>query len=122
MAPSIGELFAPVLLGFPNIGAPFNSSGPQYSGDPCDVRSKYRSTSGSNLAAASNAGVAGLCVAQGVSNAAVNTYTYTNQQVSALSGGNTALTEESAKTYSIGLVWQPKFDNPWLEKDRKSVV
>ena len=83
--PSIGELFAPVLLGFPSIGAPYNSSGPQKSGDPCDVRSGYRSTTGSNLAAATNAQVAGLCVAQGVSNAVINTYTYTNQQVPGLS-------------------------------------
>ncbi len=113
-APSIGELFAPVLLGFPSIGAPFNGSGPQKSGDPCDVRSGYRSTAGSNLAAGSNAGVRALCVAQGVSTAAVDTYTFTNQQVSALSGGNAALTEETAKSYSVGAVWTPNFDNPWL--------
>ncbi|HVY91073.1 MAG TPA: TonB-dependent receptor, partial [Hyphomonadaceae bacterium] len=113
-APAIGELFAPVLLGFPSIGSPTSGGNPAFSGDPCDVRSKYRSTSGSNLAASSNAGVRALCIAQGVSTSSVDTYTFTNQQVSALTGGNPSLTEESAKTYSIGVVWSPKFDNPWL--------
>lgn len=120
-APSIGELFAPVLLGFPSIGSPTSGGNPAKSGDPCDVRSGYRSTAGSNLAAGSNAGVAGLCVAQGVSNAAINTYTYTNQQVPALSGGNANLTEESAKSYSVGAVWTPNFDNPWLENLSASI-
>ena len=115
-APSIGELFAPVLLGFPSIGNPNTGTTSNLSGDPCDIRSAYRSTNGSggNLAAASNAAVRALCIAQGVNASIVNTYTYSNQQVPALSGGNPNLTEEASKSYSFGLVWSPKFENPWL--------
>ncbi len=114
-APSIGELFAPSLLGFPSVGTPQTSGGaPQKSGDPCDVRSGYRSTSGSNLAASTNSQVRALCLAQGVNASIIDTYTYTNQQVPGFSGGNTTLTEETAKTWSIGAVWQPKFQNEWL--------
>ena len=115
-APSIGELFAPVLLGFPSIGNPQGADGaPQKSGDPCDVRSGYRSTTGSNLGAATNAQVRALCVTQGVAAGSVDTYTYTNQQVPSFGGGNPSLAEETAKTYSVGVVWSPSFDNPWLE-------
>jgi hypothetical protein len=45
-APAIGELFAPQLLGFPNIGNPNNGATGLFSGDPCDIRSAYRSTNG----------------------------------------------------------------------------
>jgi outer membrane receptor protein involved in Fe transport len=34
-APAIGELFAPQLLGFPNIGNPNNTTTSLFSGDPC---------------------------------------------------------------------------------------
>jgi outer membrane receptor protein involved in Fe transport len=113
-APSIGELFAPVLLGFPNIGQPIASGAPAFSGDPCDIRSKYRSTSGTNLAASTNAQVRALCITQGVSAGSVDTYTFTNQQVPGFSGGNANLTEESSDSYTVGLIWEPSFENPWL--------
>jgi outer membrane receptor protein involved in Fe transport len=113
-APSIGELFAPVLLGFPNIGNPTASGAPAFSGDPCDIRSKYRSTAGTNLAAPTNAQVRALCITQGVSAAAIDTYTFTNQQVPGFSGGNPALTEETANSYTVGLIWEPNFEHPLL--------
>jgi outer membrane receptor protein involved in Fe transport len=121
-APSIGELFAPVLLGFPNIGTPQTTAGvPQKSGDPCDIRSGYRSTAGSNLAAPTNAQVRALCIAQGVNAAVIDTYTFTNQQIPGFSGGNATLSEETANSYSVGVVWQPSFEQPWLANLSASV-
>jgi outer membrane receptor protein involved in Fe transport len=114
-APSIGELFAASSLGFPAIGTPQTSAlVPQKGGDPCDVRGGYRSTAGTNLAAADQAAVRALCLAQGVPSTVIDSYTYSNAQVPAFSGGNPNLGEETAKTYSVGMVWSPNFDNPWL--------
>lgn len=114
-APSISELFAPQLLGFPAIGTPQTSGGvPQKSGDPCDIRSGYRSVAGTDQAASSNAQVETLCIAQGVNSGVIDTYTYSNQQVPGLSGGNPNLTEETATTYSVGAVWQSPFEDPLL--------
>ncbi|MDP3739321.1 MAG: TonB-dependent receptor [Hyphomonadaceae bacterium] len=115
-APSIGELFLSPSLGFPNIGSPNTGAVSNFSGDPCDIRSKYRSTNGSggNLAASTNTQVRALCVAQGVSAGTVDTYTYTNQQVPNFTGGNPLLSEETADSYSVGVVWSPNFDSPWL--------
>jgi outer membrane receptor protein involved in Fe transport len=115
-APAIGELFAPQLLGFPNIGNPNNGAAGLFSGDPCDIRSGYRSTNGvgGNLAAATNTQVAALCQAQGVAASVINTYTFTNQQVPGFSGGNPALAQETADSWSLGVVWQPTFDSKWL--------
>jgi iron complex outermembrane receptor protein len=112
-APSIGELFAPQLLGFPNIGNPNTGTTSNFSGDPCDIRSKYRSTNGSgaNLAAPTNAAVRALCIAQGVSASVIDTYTFTNQQVPGISGGNPLLSEETANSWSVGAVWSPSFGN-----------
>lgn len=103
-APSIGELFAPINTSFPSIGAP---SATGISGDPCDVRSSYRT--GANAAQ-----VRALCLAQGISAAAIDTYTFSNNQVPGVTGGNPNLTEESSESFTVGLVWQSRFDNPWL--------
>ncbi|WP_255500619.1 TonB-dependent receptor domain-containing protein [Caulobacter sp. 17J80-11] len=105
-APSIGELYAPQNLTFASIGTPSASGN---GGDPCDVGGKYRT--GPNAAQ-----VKALCAAQGVPGAIIDSYTYTNTQASGLTGGNPDLKEETADTFSVGLVWQPRFDNPWLEK------
>lgn len=125
-APSISELFAPQLLGFPAIGAPQTSGGlPQNSGDPCDNRSGYRSTAVTggvgNQAAATNAQVEALCIAQGVNAGVIDSYTYTNGQVPGLSGGNPLLTEETATSYSVGVVWQSPFQDPLLANLSASV-
>src|SRR6185503_14927575 len=88
-----------------------------FSGDPCDIRSKYRSTNGSgaNLAAPTNAQVRALCIAQGVSASVIDTYTFTNQQVPGISGGNPNLTEETANSWSVGAVWSPSFGNELID-------
>lgn len=103
-APSIGELFAARNTSFPSIGAP---SATGLSGDPCDVRSSYRQ--GANAAQ-----VRALCIAQGISPAAVDNYQYTNNQVPGFTGGNPDLFEESSESWTVGLVVQSPFQSPWL--------
>ncbi|MDP9102648.1 MAG: TonB-dependent receptor, partial [Pseudomonadota bacterium] len=113
-APSIGELFAPQNNNFPTIGNPGAAS---TSGDPCDIRSAYR-TGGLGFNAAS---VRALCLAQGVPAALVDAYTYGNSQVQTLTGGNTNLNAETANTYSIGAVFTPHFDMPLFKHMSLSV-
>ena len=121
-APSIGELFGPQNVNFPSIGSPASTAGvPQLSGDPCDIRSAYRSTSGSNLAASTNAAVRALCITQGVPVQIVDTYTNPNNQTQGLTGGNPLLTEESADSFTYGIVWQSPFSSPWLSNLSGSV-
>nr|WP_314436658.1 TonB-dependent receptor [uncultured Brevundimonas sp.] len=103
-APSIGELFATASTDFPNIGAP---SAGGTGGDPCDIRSSYRL--GSNASA-----VRALCLAQGISSAAIDRYTYSNNQVESRTGGNPNLHEETSDSWSAGLVYQSRFQSPWL--------
>ncbi len=102
-APSIGELYSPQNQNYPSI-----------SEDPCAYNSSYRA--GSNAAT-----VRTLCLAQGVPAAIIDSYTYTNTQVNALTGGNPDLKEETADTYNAGFVWTPRFDNPLLQRLSLSV-
>ncbi len=107
-APSVGELFAPRLLGFPSIGA---ASLTGNSGDPCDIGSAYR-TGASAAQIARSASVRALCIALGVPAAVVDTYTYSNNQVPAIAGGNPNLAEETATTWSAGFVFSPRWEGP----------
>jgi outer membrane receptor protein involved in Fe transport len=107
-APSLGELFAPTVTGNLNIGSPPNA------GDPCATGSVFRT-------GASAAQVAALCQAQGVPAALYPTYTYGVDSVHGTSGGNPALTPETANTYSIGTVWSPHFDSALMRKFQVSV-
>jgi iron complex outermembrane recepter protein len=116
-APSIGELFGPQNVNFPNVGVPVSATGArQFSGDPCDIRGAYRAPG-----AAGAASVRTLCLAQGVPTQIVDTYTFPNQQTQGLTGGNPNLTEESADSWTAGLVWQSPFGNPWLSNLSASV-
>lgn len=103
-APSIGELYAPTNTSFPSVGTP---SATGLSGDPCDIRSSYRN--GANAAQ-----VRALCIAQGISAASVDSYQFGNNQVSGITGGNVNLEEETADTWSVGAVYQSRFQNAWL--------
>lgn len=103
-APSIGELYAPRNTSFPSIGAP---SATGLSGDPCDIRSSYRN--GSN-----GAKVRDLCVAQGISLGAIDSYQFGNNQSAGITGGNATLKEETADTWSVGAVYQSRFQHPLL--------
>jgi iron complex outermembrane receptor protein len=107
-APALGELFAPTITGNLNIGAGPNA------GDPCAVGSSFR-TGGTA------AQVQALCLAQGVPGNLYPTYTYGVDSVHGVSGGNPALTPETANTYSIGTVWNPKFDSDLMHNLEVSV-
>jgi iron complex outermembrane receptor protein len=95
-APNIAELFSPQ-----------NEDNPQVD-DPCNYDSVERS--GSNVAQ-----VEALCIAQGIPAAVLgtagdpNSYKQSNSQIDALAGGNPDLEEETADTYTIGVVWTPEF-------------
>lgn len=109
-APSIGELFAAQNLSFPSIGVPVSSTGVrQFSGDPCDIRGAYRAPGAANAAA-----VRSLCLAQNVPTQVIDSYTFSNSQVSGLTGGNPDLQEETADSFTIGAIWQSPLSNPWL--------
>lgn len=109
-APSIGELFAAQSLSFPNIGVPVSSAGVrQFSGDPCDIRGAYRAPGAANASQ-----VRALCLAQNVPAQVVDAYTFSNSQVSGLTGGNPLLKEESADSFTIGATLRSPFASPWL--------
>lgn len=110
-APSVGELYAPVSTGSVAIGT---ASSTTTNGDPCDVRSSYRT--GANAAA-----VRSLCLAQGVPTAIIDSYQLGTAQVFALTGGNPDLQEETADTYSFGAVLRSPFETPLLSRLTASI-
>ena len=91
-APNIGELFSPQQGTQLVIGTP-----PSALGDPCDVRSNART-------GANGAQVAALCVAQGIPQAAISSYTFPTTATGQLVSGNTNLTPERADTFNVGFV------------------
>lgn len=109
-APSIGELFAAQNLSFPSIGVPVSSTGVrQFSGDPCDIRGAYRAPG------AANAGqVRSLCLAQNVPAQVIDSYTFSNSQVSGVTGGNPDLQEETADSFTVGAILQSPLSSAWL--------
>lgn len=109
-APSIGELLAAQNLSFPSIGVPVSSTGVrQFSGDPCDIRGAYRAPG------AANAGqVRSLCLAQNVPAQVIDSYTFSNSQVSGVTGGNPDLQEETADSFTVGAILQSPLSSAWL--------
>lgn len=101
-APNVGELFTASTGLFPTIGLVT-----QGGGDPCDIRSAYRT--GGNATQ-----VRALCLAQGIPAGVVDAYVNNVAQVAAFQSGNTALRPEIADTYTIGAVLTPRFATPWL--------
>jgi iron complex outermembrane recepter protein len=68
--------------------------------------------SGTDPCAAINnpsAAVRALCVQNGVPAASIATFAPTDPFIRAVSGGNPALTEEKANTYTLGAMYQPSF-------------
>ncbi|RAK60181.1 TonB-dependent receptor [Phenylobacterium hankyongense] len=109
-APSVGELFAPTVNGQLTIGTLPDA------GDPCSAASKFRAAANANAAK-----VLALCQAQGIPSALLPTFTQSADSVFGTSGGNPKLTPEKAKTYSVGAVWSPTFDQPLLQNLQVSV-
>jgi outer membrane receptor protein involved in Fe transport len=100
-APSLADLYTPASLISVTLGTPSATS---KNGDPCDVRSSYRQ--GANAAQ-----VRALCLAQGVPQSIIDSYTFTNNNVFPTSLGNTDLDPEKASTYTFGAVWRSTFDS-----------
>ena len=107
-APSVGELFSPLNVGFPSIGSP---SATGTDGDPCDRRSSYRVAGNPDAAK-----IQALCIAQGIRAVDYATYVMSNNQVPGVAGGNPDLDEETSDSYSAGLVYQPSFSNPMFSR------
>jgi iron complex outermembrane receptor protein len=100
-APSLADVYTPASLISVTLGTPSATS---TNGDPCDVRSSYRQ--GANAAE-----VRALCLAQGVPQSIIDSFTFTNNNVFPTSLGNTDLDPEEASTYTIGGVWRSTFES-----------
>src|SRR5690606_2199297 len=94
-APNIDELYTPATINFPSVGL----------GDPCS--NNFNDPDGNVLGAQDDPAARALCVAQGIPEATVDSFIFSNTQFQGLSGGNPDLTEETADTYTLGLVFQP---------------
>jgi outer membrane receptor protein involved in Fe transport len=101
-APNIGELFAAASGAQIAFGTP-----PGSIGDPCDVRSTARTGAG-------GANVRGLCLAQGIPLAVIDTYTFPTTATAGLTQGNADLEPEIADTYNFGLSWNSSSSAPLL--------
>jgi len=100
-APSLGELYAPPERASAAVGA--TNSG---AGDPCDSQGRLRNSSINPNAAQ----VRALCIQQGVNASIVDIYRFAGSSVGGVAAGNTSLTEETADTYTAGIVWQSRID------------
>lgn len=103
-APNISELFQPQVTNFPSLP----------DSDPCNINSDART--GANAAQ-----VRALCVAQGIRESLVDVYNDPDTQVEGLDGGNPELTEETADTFTVGLVFTSESTNPWLSSFQASI-
>ncbi|MGC1470165.1 MAG: TonB-dependent receptor, partial [Sphingorhabdus sp.] len=87
-APNINELFAPNVVGLVNLGT-----------DPC-----------AGAAPLTNANLRAVCIAQGApANTIGSIQNPSAQQANGTFGGNPNLRVEIAKTYTVGVVYQPEF-------------
>ncbi|MGH6780499.1 MAG: TonB-dependent receptor domain-containing protein [Sphingomonadaceae bacterium] len=108
-APSVGELFQPSEQSSTAVGRTAVGGG-----DPCDVTSVYRT-------GPSAAQVRALCLATGVPASVIDIHRFSGTNVASQVSGNPDLKEETADTYTLGLVWRPGFDTPLLSKLSVSV-
>ncbi|MCL6699000.1 TonB-dependent receptor [Sphingomonas sp. NSE70-1] len=87
-APNLAELFTPLVVGLTNLGI-----------DPC-----------AGSAPANNANLRAVCIAQGAPVGAIGLIANpTAAQANAQLGGNLQLDPETAKTWTLGVVYQPEF-------------
>lgn len=97
-APNIGELY--LLPG----GVVANIGSPPANGDPCDIASNFRGSSNANAAQ-----VRSLCLAQGIPSTIIDTYKQANVGNPSVTQGNSNLTPETARSWTLGVVLQPRF-------------
>ncbi|MFM6853510.1 MAG: TonB-dependent receptor domain-containing protein, partial [Sphingopyxis sp.] len=83
-------------------------------GDPCDVRSTART-------GANGTQVRALCLAQGIPAAVIDTYQFPTTATGGTIRGNLSLTPETANTYNIGFILNPRSSSPWLRDVSLSV-
>ncbi|OWK27990.1 TonB-dependent receptor domain-containing protein [Sphingomonas mucosissima] len=100
-APGLGELFAPRAGVSGTIGSPATGTG-----DPCDSRSAARA---GRVSGVTPGQVEALCIAQGVPSSLYSSYAYTGTLTAAFRVGNPDLKEETADSYTVGVVVQPEF-------------
>lgn len=105
-APALGELYRPSERASSGIG-PTSQGG----GDPCDYQGRLRDPAQNPNAAQ----VRELCLQQGVPEQVIDIYTFSGSSVSGVASGNEDLEEETADTFTAGIVWQSGLDQPMLQ-------
>lgn len=101
--PSPGNLVAGHLQNIQSLGT---ASATGILGDPCDINSSYRKGANANQ-------VRTLCLAQGVPNSLIDSYTF-GGTVPFITGGNPNLKPEHASTITAGVVVNGPDDSAWL--------
>jgi outer membrane receptor protein involved in Fe transport len=108
--PNIGELY--LLPG----GIIANIGSPPANGDPCDIASNFRAVANTNAGQ-----VRALCLAQGIPSAIIDSYKQGNVGNPSVTQGNPNLTPETARSWTVGMVFQPKFLGPVFNRFNISV-
>jgi len=106
-APSVTELFSPQVPNFPALA-------PSPNNDPCNTNSAART--GANAAQ-----VRQLCIDTGVPATIIDTYSFSGAQAEGLAGGNPDLFEETANTYTAGIVLRSPWANDLVSSLQLSV-
>ena len=100
-SPSISELYAPQLNNFPT----FTNQ------DPCNTTGTIAATYRNG---ANGAKIAALCAAQSAVAGGAGFFQPAGQ-ATGIVGGNPDLDPETAKSYTLGLVYRPNFESKWLQ-------
>ena len=108
-APDLGDLHPTGGIGNVQIGQTA-----QGGGDPCDVNSPYRR-------GAAAAQVRSLCLASGIPASVIDIFQFNGNSVPFLIPTGAVLTEETADTYTVGVVLRSPFDQPLLSNLQLSV-
>ncbi|NQY14017.1 MAG: TonB-dependent receptor [Henriciella sp.] len=107
-APNIGELFSPLVNGFPNIADPCSGGSNGGFDDLTDAEQTAAIANCENI----------KIVSSNVPDGAAGTGSQVNSQIEGLFGGNPELSEETADTVTLGVIWEPSFvDNLTLTAD-----
>lgn len=96
-APNINELFLPRQENFP-----------QYT-DPCNASGSFRTGPNADQ-------VRALCIAQGIPEAAVDSFSQVNPQARAFVGGNKELKPEKADGWGLGFTYQSSSASEWFSR------
>jgi len=110
-APTLEDLFASEVQISLNLGNP-SLTGTQ--GDPCDVRSSYRNGPSATQ-------IRQLCIGLGVPVSAVDSYTLDRQTLFGSASGNPDLANETADSFTAGIIFESPFNSPLLSRARFSV-